>query len=98
MGPMAQDFYQAFGLGQSDTTITTTDIDGVNMVALKALATKSRELDRKIEELEGTQADLDELRSERDELLLRLESLEAMVNTLLDAEETSVTNTASTEK
>ena len=34
VGPTAQDFYSAFKLSASDTTITTTDIDGVALERL----------------------------------------------------------------
>ena len=37
IGPMAQDFYKAFGLGNSDKTINTIDADGVSLVAIQAL-------------------------------------------------------------
>jgi hypothetical protein len=37
VGPMAQDFYAAFGLGDSDKTITTVDADGISLAAIKAL-------------------------------------------------------------
>lgn len=37
IGPMAQDFYAAFGLGDSDTSIATVDADGVALVAIQAL-------------------------------------------------------------
>lgn len=40
IGPMAQDFKQAFGLGNSDKTIDFVDAVGVNMAASKAIATK----------------------------------------------------------
>ena len=30
LGPMAQDFFDAFHLGEGDTTISSVDIDGVN--------------------------------------------------------------------
>lgn len=57
LGPMAQDFYAAFGLGESDTTITTTDIDGVNMLAIQALEKRTRALQQEIEMLRaGMQA------------------------------------------
>jgi hypothetical protein len=42
MGPMAQDFYRLFGLGESDTTITQIDPDGVMLAAIQELA---KELD-----------------------------------------------------
>jgi hypothetical protein len=37
MGPTAQDFHAAFGLGDSDQRITTVDADGVALAAIKAL-------------------------------------------------------------
>jgi hypothetical protein len=51
MGPMAQDFYAAFGLGSSDTTITSIDRDGVTMAAIQALH-------RRVENLRGELAAL----------------------------------------
>ncbi len=53
IGPMAQDFYKAFKLGGAgnDTTITTTDIDGVNMLAIQALAERSKTQKNEIEYL-----------------------------------------------
>ena len=37
MGPMAQDFYAAFGLGEDDRHITTVDADGVALAAIQGL-------------------------------------------------------------
>ncbi len=37
MGPMAQDFYAAFGLGEGDTTISAVDADGVALAAIQGL-------------------------------------------------------------
>jgi hypothetical protein len=37
MGPMAQDFYAAFGLGDSDKSIATIDLDGVSLAAIQGL-------------------------------------------------------------
>ena len=37
MGPMAQDFYAAFGLGLGDKTIDTIDPDGVALAAIQGL-------------------------------------------------------------
>ena len=53
IGPMAQDFYQAFrldGIGR-DTTINTGDIDGVNLVAIQALAARTARLQAENEQL-----------------------------------------------
>ncbi len=44
LGPTAQDFHAAFGLGESDTTITTTDADGVALLAVQALERRTAEL------------------------------------------------------
>jgi hypothetical protein len=38
---MAQDFHSAFGLGQDDRHFTTSDIDGVNMLAIQALIART---------------------------------------------------------
>jgi len=40
MGPMAQDFHAAFGLGDSDRHITTVDADGVALAAIQGLNSK----------------------------------------------------------
>ena len=40
IGPMAQDFYAAFGVGDSDKTITTVDADGVALAAIQGLNQK----------------------------------------------------------
>jgi hypothetical protein len=52
IGPMAQDFYGAFGLGTDDTTISTIDLDGVALAAIQGLYQLSLEKDKQIEELE----------------------------------------------
>jgi hypothetical protein len=41
LGPMAQDFSAAFGLGESNLLINTVDIDGINMAAVKAVADRT---------------------------------------------------------
>lgn len=50
MGPMAQDFHAAFGLGDGDTTITTVDADGVALAAIQGLAARLKERDARLEE------------------------------------------------
>jgi hypothetical protein len=37
LGPMAQDFHAAFGLGDDDTTISAVDAHGVALVSIQAL-------------------------------------------------------------
>ena len=51
LGPTAQDFYAAFKLDKSDTTITTTDIDGVALLAIQALERRTKELRERTAEL-----------------------------------------------
>ncbi|MFO1313638.1 MAG: tail fiber domain-containing protein [Burkholderiales bacterium] len=64
IGPTAQDFYAAFGLGQSDTTIGTVDSEGVALAAIQGLnaklearvAEQSRELDAQRSEIASLKA------------------------------------------
>src|SRR5216684_1083347 len=72
-GPMAQDFFAAFGhdaIGTigTDTTITSGDLDGILMVAAQALEKRTVEQTKKI----------DTLTAENIELKARLEALERM--------------------
>jgi uncharacterized small protein (DUF1192 family) len=45
VGPMAQDFYAAFGVGADDKHITSIDEDGVALAAIKALHARVGVLD-----------------------------------------------------
>jgi hypothetical protein len=65
MGPMAQDFHAAFGLGGSDKTITTIDPDGVALAAIQGL-------DQKVEEKEARIAILEKELAELKKLILNL--------------------------
>jgi len=52
-GPMAQDFYKAFGQDAygtigSDTTINQADFDGVNLIAVQALIRRMEEMSAEI--------------------------------------------------
>ncbi|MEO8740656.1 MAG: hypothetical protein ABI537_13275, partial [Casimicrobiaceae bacterium] len=51
MGPMAQDFRAAFGLGETDTGISTVDADGVALAAIQGLNQKLLQKDREIGQL-----------------------------------------------
>ena len=48
IGPVAQDFKTAFGVGENDTTITTVDADGVALAAIQGLHQLVQEKDREI--------------------------------------------------
>jgi hypothetical protein len=69
MGPMAQDFYAAFGLGLGETTIDTIDPDGVALAAIQGLHALVEEKDA---EIASNQVRIGELEA-------RLERLEALV-------------------
>jgi len=66
LGPVAQDFQSAFGLGIDDTSIGTVDADGVALAAIQGLNRKLRD--------ELTRRD-----AENSELRRRLERLEKLV-------------------
>ena len=68
MGPMAQDFHAAFGLGESDTRIATIDADGVALAAIQGLHQK----------LEAERA---ALRAENAALKARLDRIERLLGT-----------------
>ncbi len=53
MGPVAQDFSAAFGLGESDTGISTVDADGVAMAGIQGLYQLSQEQASRIQTLEA---------------------------------------------
>lgn len=50
-GPMAQDFHAAFGLGDSDTSIGYTDINGIALRAIQALAGRNGALQTEVHAL-----------------------------------------------
>ncbi len=59
MGPMAQDFADAFGLGEDRRHISTVDADGVALAAIKGLNAKVESQQHQIDAL---QRELDRLR------------------------------------
>jgi hypothetical protein len=75
---MAQDFHAAFGLGDSDKSITTIDAGGVALAAIKGLNEKLEEenaaLKRRIAALESTNQDLAALSGRLEERLDRLDN------------------------
>jgi hypothetical protein len=52
IGPVAQDFYAAFKLGDTDVAISAVDEAGVALAAIKALSKKLKEKEAKISDLE----------------------------------------------
>lgn len=70
IGPTAQDFYSAFGVGEDDRHITTIDADGVALAAIQALYRTNREQEAQLRELKG---ELKELQNLIQKLLLTSE-------------------------
>jgi hypothetical protein len=79
MGPMAQDFYSSFGLGENETSISTVDIDGINMASIQALEKITRELKQKSEQVEILKKNLEEMKKEKDLLEKRISRAEELI-------------------
>ena len=61
IGPMAQDFHAAFGVGEDERHITTVDEEGVALAAIKGLNQKLDEKNAQIQQLQETVAQLKEM-------------------------------------
>ncbi|HET7462832.1 MAG TPA: tail fiber domain-containing protein [Longimicrobium sp.] len=79
MGPMAQDFRAAFGLGESELQINSLDIDGVNMAGVQALTTRT---DAQAEEIRALRAENERLSAGARAQAGRIEDLEARLSRL----------------
>ena len=87
-GPMAQDFFAAFGhdgLGQigSDTTINSGDLAGILMIAVQALEKRTAELKQKEAQLAVLESKVEELKAKHayfETVAARLEGLELRKN------------------
>lgn len=107
-GPMAQDFYAAFGQDNygtigCDTLINQADFDGINFTAIQALVKRTNELTVKSDELRVMNGDLrstnDELRMKNDALEDRLAKMEkewATLRLLLENKSTNNNTLAET--
>ncbi|HET7232594.1 MAG TPA: tail fiber domain-containing protein [Longimicrobium sp.] len=74
LGPFAEDFRAAFGLGVDDISIGLLDIDGVNFAAAKALDARTTAQGEQIRALQAENAQLREQNRQLDERLRRLEA------------------------
>jgi hypothetical protein len=77
MGPMAQDLYAAFGLGEDDKHIATVDADGVALAAIQALYRLSLEKD---EQLRQQQAQIQKQQTLLQELQAELAVVKAQLS------------------
>jgi hypothetical protein len=71
IGPMAQDFYAAFNIGEDDRRITQTDADGVAFAAIQGLHELVQEKEREINRLRA------EHEAQMNAMMKRIERLEA---------------------
>lgn len=89
IGPMAQDFYAAFGLGESERYINSSDADGIALISIQALYQLSLEKDEQIrelgQELEELRASNARLQEQMQALLEHLAALEREVAALRQA-------------
>jgi hypothetical protein len=81
IGPVAQDFHAAFGLGEDDRHITTIDADGVALAAIQGLRELVREKECDITELKSQKTAQDEHIAD---LSARLGRMEALVAALVE--------------
>jgi hypothetical protein len=72
MGPTAQAFRQAFGLGDTDKAIATVDIDGVAVAGVKALEARTKQLKSETQALRAENAQLSERLAQLEALVARL--------------------------
>jgi len=79
MGPFAEDFRAAFGLGTDARSIGLLDIDGVNFAAVKALEARTAELRVKTAQVDRLTAEVAALRERQAATDARLAELEALV-------------------
>jgi hypothetical protein len=83
VGPMAQDFYAAFGVGEDDKHITTVDEGGVALAAIQGLNEKVESGKQTAEtQMEKLEAENAKLKQQNDSLAGRLNELEAAVKQL----------------
>ncbi|MHB8853463.1 MAG: tail fiber domain-containing protein [Ignavibacteriaceae bacterium] len=96
-GPMAQEFFKAFGHDKigvigNDTTINSADFAGINLIAIQALEKRTNELNKAVNELKVKQNELDALKANYTELKnefemsnIKWQKVEDMLNKLTNS-------------
>ena len=79
IGPMAQDFHAAFGLGYDDKTISTADSDGVMYAAIQGLVEELKEQDAQMAAQETV---IGELKARNDEMQSELRAIRDQLSNL----------------
>lgn len=78
IGPMAQDFYHLFSLGETDKGITSIDTGGVALAAIQAVKREKDQqfaqlLVEKNNEINTLRSEFEQLRSEQEDRIIQLE-------------------------
>jgi hypothetical protein len=89
MGPMAEDFYQSFGLGTGNTSIGVQDLAGVSLAAVKALDQRTAELQQRTAEVEQLRNEVNALRAANATMEQRLAALEQSMQERTQAQVTT---------
>lgn len=74
IGPMAQDFYAAFGMGEDPHYIGTVDADGIALAAIQGLYQVVQEKDAHISSLQAQNADQEQRLTELEKRVTELEN------------------------
>jgi hypothetical protein len=82
MGPIAEEWWQAFGLGPDDKHVSVGDVGGVALVAIQGLHAVVEEKDARID---GLMTVVEEKKAQIEQLQSRLAALEALVAGLAKA-------------
>jgi hypothetical protein len=86
IGPMAQDFYSAFQVGEDDRHISTVDADGVAFAAIQGL---NQVIQEKNAEIETLKAEVSDLQSQNAKQQAQLDELQSRMTTLEEHGSTS---------
>lgn len=91
MGPMAQEFHQAFSLGDDDKHISTLDSEGVALAAIQALYREVQQKDAQIRKLQKQVQELHRARTREtrtvEERLAQIEQQVRMIQAASTANE-----------
>ena len=84
IGPMAQDFYQAFQLGHTEKGISTLDSSGVALAAIQALKLENNVLSKKVAEIDTLKSENEQLRIELNAMKEQLTQVENLQRRVVD--------------
>ena len=88
IGPMAEDFFNAFQLGTGNTSIGVQDLTGVSLAAIKELDQRTNELRQKTAEVDQLRGQVNELRQSNSDMERRIATLEQLLLGQLQLQQT----------